>query len=389
MTIAGTATDTGGRVGAVEVSTDNGTTWHPATGRESWTYSWTTPASGSVTVKARAADDNGNLQSTPTSVTVTIGITPATPTGLSATTTAGSIALDWADGESDVVGYNVYRSTDATGPFTKQTGSPVAASAWTDPTPPAGTYHYKVTALNADGLESAPSATANATIVAPPPATPTGLSATTTAGSIALDWADGESDVVGYNVYRSTDATGPFTKQTGSPVAASAWTDPTPPAGTYHYKVTALNADGLESAPSATANATIVAPPTPPPTTPTPDPTATTSPPPTTTTTTTPTPVVPAPVSCSIKATAGKSKIRVNMGPNLPGKGYYRFQVQAKKKGVWVRYRTPYATQGKGETRTVNVPKGIYRVACSGTPFRVTGGKVRSDATSKMVAIKR
>ena len=77
------------------------------------------------------------------------------------------------------------------------------------------------------------------------------------------------------------------------------------------------------------------------------------------------------------------------MGPNLPGKGYYRFQVQAEKKGVWVRYRTPYATQGKGETRTVNVPKGSYRVACSGTPFRVTGGKVRSDATSKMVAIKR
>ena len=86
-----------------------------------------------------------------------------------------------------------------------------------------------MTALNADGLESAPSATANATIVAPPPATPTGLSATTTAGSIALDWADGESDVVGYNVYRSTDATGPFTKQTGSPVAASAGLTPPHP----------------------------------------------------------------------------------------------------------------------------------------------------------------
>ena len=40
--ISGTATDTGGGVvGGVEVSTDGGTTWHPATGRGTWTYTWT------------------------------------------------------------------------------------------------------------------------------------------------------------------------------------------------------------------------------------------------------------------------------------------------------------------------------------------------------------
>ena len=42
VTITGTATDTGGGVvGGVEVSTDGGTTWHPATGRGTWTYTWT------------------------------------------------------------------------------------------------------------------------------------------------------------------------------------------------------------------------------------------------------------------------------------------------------------------------------------------------------------
>ena len=42
FTITGTATDTGGgRVGGVEVSVDGGTTWHPATGRANWTYTWT------------------------------------------------------------------------------------------------------------------------------------------------------------------------------------------------------------------------------------------------------------------------------------------------------------------------------------------------------------
>jgi hypothetical protein len=70
QTIQGTATDTGGGVvGAVEVSVDAGVTWHPATGRETWTYTWTPASSGVVTPLARAADDSGNLtgadQSTP------------------------------------------------------------------------------------------------------------------------------------------------------------------------------------------------------------------------------------------------------------------------------------------------------------------------------------
>ncbi|MFB9253211.1 DUF4082 domain-containing protein [Sphaerisporangium melleum] len=61
-TISGAATDGGGgQVGAVEVSTDGGATWHPATGRTSWTYSWKVSGVGATTVKARAADDSGNV----------------------------------------------------------------------------------------------------------------------------------------------------------------------------------------------------------------------------------------------------------------------------------------------------------------------------------------
>ncbi len=48
-TIRGTAQDLGGgKVGAVEVSVDGGTTWHPAVGRESWTYTWTPRSNGPV-----------------------------------------------------------------------------------------------------------------------------------------------------------------------------------------------------------------------------------------------------------------------------------------------------------------------------------------------------
>ena len=74
MTITGTANDgeTGGAVGGVEVSTD-GQTWHPAIGTTSWRYSWTPSGSGQVTLRARAVDDSGNLQSPVSSITVTVG----------------------------------------------------------------------------------------------------------------------------------------------------------------------------------------------------------------------------------------------------------------------------------------------------------------------------
>jgi Bacterial Ig domain len=63
VTVSGTAADSGGgRVGGVEVSVDGGTTWHPANGRESWSYTWTPTASGQVTILSRAADDSGNLE---------------------------------------------------------------------------------------------------------------------------------------------------------------------------------------------------------------------------------------------------------------------------------------------------------------------------------------
>ena len=73
FTISGTATDGGGGVvAAIEVSVDGGATWHPATGRSPWTFLWTPFAPGSATIKSRAIDDSGNIQPTPTSVTVSV-----------------------------------------------------------------------------------------------------------------------------------------------------------------------------------------------------------------------------------------------------------------------------------------------------------------------------
>src|SRR5262245_38337109 len=52
VTITGTATDAGGGVVAgVEVSGDGGATWHPATGRGTWSYTWVPLASGTAVLK--------------------------------------------------------------------------------------------------------------------------------------------------------------------------------------------------------------------------------------------------------------------------------------------------------------------------------------------------
>src|SRR6267142_3354546 len=72
MIISGTAVDSGGGVvGAVEVSLDGGNTWHPATGRENWSYQATFGFSGTLSVLSRAVDDSGNIEIPGAGITVT------------------------------------------------------------------------------------------------------------------------------------------------------------------------------------------------------------------------------------------------------------------------------------------------------------------------------
>src|SRR5713226_3648019 len=73
VTITGTATDSGGGVVAgVEVSTDGGTTWHPASGRENWSYSYRPSTTGSATIKSRSVDDSGNLETPSAGILLTL-----------------------------------------------------------------------------------------------------------------------------------------------------------------------------------------------------------------------------------------------------------------------------------------------------------------------------
>ena len=78
-TISGTATDAGGGVVAgVEISTDGGTTWHPVTTMSApntsvtWSYSWIAHGSPTTTIKTRAVDDSGNLETPGPGITIQV-----------------------------------------------------------------------------------------------------------------------------------------------------------------------------------------------------------------------------------------------------------------------------------------------------------------------------
>jgi hypothetical protein len=127
VTIKGTASDTSGMVGGVEVSVDSGNTWHPATGRGSWTYTWNvTTGAATVNLRSRAVDDSGNLEipSAGNSVIVTAAVCPCNvwnPTLKPTNIDAGpdnSVELGVkfkADVNGTITGIRFYKSSSNTG----------------------------------------------------------------------------------------------------------------------------------------------------------------------------------------------------------------------------------------------------------------------------------
>ncbi len=73
------------------------------------------------------------------------------------------------------------------------------------------------------------------------------------------------------------------------------------------------------------------------------------------------------PVKCNVKAVKRATQIRVRVRPNQPATRYYTFKIDVRVGKKWYRslntYRT-YWTNGR-QVRTVNVPRGIYRIRCN------------------------
>ncbi len=98
VTISGTATDVGGRVGGVEVSTDGGTTWRKASGRDSWSYTWQPEAAGTFTIKSRATDDSLNTETPGSGKVITVGESPGPWSIWNASATPSVVTVDDPNG---------------------------------------------------------------------------------------------------------------------------------------------------------------------------------------------------------------------------------------------------------------------------------------------------
>lgn len=245
---------------------------------------------------------------------------PAYPTALYADADNAVVNLDWDDNtEADLAGYHVYRSTTSGTSYSQINTSTLTVSEYTDNTAVNGTtYFYVVTAIDTSSNESEDSDEAFATPIDPDfygdtnddlyvdmtdlpdfievwlesdcltvsgwdidddckvnniefalfasnwmldridPATPLNLSASSDETSVSLDWDDNtDSDLQGYNIYRSTDSGTNYVLLNTSVIVLSEYTDSNVVAGTtYYYVVTAVDTSSNESDISDEAAAT-------------------------------------------------------------------------------------------------------------------------------------
>jgi hypothetical protein len=114
-------------------------------------------------------------------------------------------------------------------------------------------------------LYGVPRPSANLTVgaVQTPPPVPRNIKLVSFGGNVSLTWWPVTSDntlaknVQGYNVYRASSPSGPWTRLTSSPVAQPSYSDPNPGIGTWYYAVTAVDWGGNESARSVPASVPI------------------------------------------------------------------------------------------------------------------------------------
>ncbi|WP_375308220.1 DUF4082 domain-containing protein [Bradyrhizobium sp. A11] len=130
ITVTGTASDAGGLIGGVEVSSDGGSTWHPANStvgvsNATWTYTFAAGAPGQLTIRSRAVDDSLNLEAPGGGVAYTVtpssNLTIFSPTDTPAvvdTPDAAAVELGVkfvTAAPGDITGIRFYKSAQNTG----------------------------------------------------------------------------------------------------------------------------------------------------------------------------------------------------------------------------------------------------------------------------------
>ena len=176
---------------------------------------------------------------------------PAAPTGLSAAVDDSLVTLSWTDNsEADLYGYNLYRSTSS-GSLGSLLATVTGTNAFVDSSVTNGTtYYYTVKAVdNVDNESTGAETPATPADPDPAPAAPTNLVVTAGDYFVDLSWnANSENDLASYTIYRTGLSGYYFGDPLVTNVTDTSYRDNTAVNGiTYHYVVTAIDANGNES----------------------------------------------------------------------------------------------------------------------------------------------
>ncbi len=153
-------------------------------------------AFGDFEVRAVSADTNGNIDPSPSSITLTyMDITPpGAIRDLKASVNGNDVTLSWsADSDADLDGYNIYRTEGSV--RTKLTMAPVKDAFYHDDSLADGNYAYEVTASDKTGNETQPSNRVFSRIYAPvisQPYSPVGSASIQLTGGNAIPGASVE-----------------------------------------------------------------------------------------------------------------------------------------------------------------------------------------------------
>ena len=191
-----------------------------------------------------ASDNAGNIEATPTGSGDASTVYDSTPTlySISNTDGDGDYVVDWSD-VSGATGYTLQEDDNPSfsSPTTRYSGS---NSQFTITGQPAGTWHYRVSALNAGGdsmWSNVQSVTVNP-VAAPSIPTLYAISNADGDGDYVVDWSD-VTGATGYTLQEDGNPSfsSPTTRYSG---ADSQCTITDQAAGTWHYRVSASNAGG-------------------------------------------------------------------------------------------------------------------------------------------------
>jgi fibronectin type 3 domain-containing protein len=186
---------------------------------------------------------------------------PDSPLHVKAEIGGQSIKLSWdaaQDLESKVLWYNIYRSTNK---GESQLLAKTEDVAYSDYATDAKTsYQYAICAVNSAKLEGTKSESITITTKDSKPITPINLSITAGNRQARLKWdPNPELDIKGYNIYRSLEPKGKYTKINNKIISEPIYIDDSVEIGkTYYYSITTIDKTKHESPQSVVVSRNIL-----------------------------------------------------------------------------------------------------------------------------------